>query len=182
MGAVIFTIGPRAALYCAQLLGLSRTTGHRVLATARTAPPLAMMGKWAHSLLRGKIHLGWCSMCSWVRAVREFCLPHLLFFSPRRPHWYVSVPALLLKFIQCGYLWALDSAHPCFECNFFRGIRALFSFSCAHVHVPSISSEAMNPCLLLRAASSLLGDSCVTPKSAAKRMMSAKVAPCVPST
>lgn len=90
--------------------------------TAVTAPPLAMTGQWAHSPAPGKVPLGCCSMCSQVRAVREFCLPHLLFFSPRQPHWCVSVPALLLQFIQCGYLWASDSAHQCLECHFIRGI------------------------------------------------------------
>lgn len=96
---------------------------------AKGAGPWAMTGQWARSPTPGKVHLGWCSVCSQVRAVWEFCLPHLLFFSPRQPHWCVSVPALLLQFIQCGYLWALDSAHQRFECNFFTGIWALFSFS-----------------------------------------------------
>lgn len=49
MDAVTFSIGPRAALYSTQLLGLTHTSGHKVLATAGTAPPLAVMGKWAHS-------------------------------------------------------------------------------------------------------------------------------------
>lgn len=45
-----------------------------MLATAVTAVPLAMMGRRAHSPAPG-------NMCSQLRAVREFCLPHLLFVS-----------------------------------------------------------------------------------------------------
>lgn len=58
MGAVIFTIGPLAALSCVQLLGLRHTSGQKVLAAAVTAGPLAMTGKWGHSPTPGNMHLG----------------------------------------------------------------------------------------------------------------------------
>lgn len=58
MGAVIFTIGPLAALSCVQLLGLRHTSGQKVLAAAVTAGPLAVTGKWAHPPSAGNTHLG----------------------------------------------------------------------------------------------------------------------------
>lgn len=167
MGAVIFTVVPLAALCCVQLLGLRHSRGHEVLTTATAARPWATQGSGHFLLLCGK--MSWAeAACAprWEQSGNSAC--PTCFSFPQDSLTGVSVPAL--QFIQCGYLWALDWAHQCFECNFLRGIWTLFSFSCTHIHFPIICPWAMNPCLPLQPANSLLGASCVTPKSAAKRM------------
>lgn len=145
MGAVVFNTGPPAAVYCiCRPWGPYPPVGQKGHRHSRNSPALTGDG-WVSGhllLLPGKMHLGWCNACSQMRAVREFCSPHLFFCSPPPPrqlHWCVSVPALFVLFIQCGYLWALNSAEQCFECNFFRGIWAWFSFSRDQVHLPGIS-------------------------------------------
>lgn len=156
MGAVTLNIGPPAALYCIQLLGLIPTSGAKGAQTQRYLLSRYRLQVTGHALLAGKMRLGWCSVCSQMRAVREFCLPHLLFFSSRTAP-LVSVPALFLFFIQCGYLWASGLSEHCFECNFFRGIWVLFSFSYTQVNFLSTSSQTTNPCLPVQAAAQLTG-------------------------
>lgn len=125
MGAVIFSVGPCAALYCTQLLGLRHTSGHKVLTTAVTAPPLAMTGKWAHS------PAPWQDPSELMQHVlpgessQEILLVPPAFLLPTQPHWCASV-------------------QPFYFSSFSAGTSGLWT---RHIHVLSaISSEAFELC------------------------------------
>lgn len=103
MGAVIFDIGPPATLYCTQLVGLTPASG----ATPRL---LVMVGKWTRSPAPWQDASGLTVQCALPGESSQGIplAPSVIYFPLRQLHWCVSVPALL-SFIQCRYLWALDS-------------------------------------------------------------------------
>lgn len=81
MGAVIFYIGPPAAWYRTQLEGLIPISGAQCVQTVITPQPLLEIGRQAHSLLPGRVHMG----AGTVRAPRRQQSgnsTYLLFFFP----------------------------------------------------------------------------------------------------